>query len=72
MKIKECPYCGCNEFYTKERASGTMQVRHRFDGDNDVDNSDMHDNLIYKYTSKYIFCDECKKKIGTLNDVGLE
>lgn len=33
MKIKECPYCGCNEFYTKERASGAMQVRHSFDGD---------------------------------------
>lgn len=68
--MNQCPYCGCETFYTKERVCGQITVRHNFGG-SEADNSEMYEGIAYKYASKFIFCNECNKKIGKLSDVGL-
>ena len=60
--IKECPYCGSEEYYIKQSFTGTCNFRIRFDG-KQTDNGDMHDNTLYKNTSKFVYCNDCNKKL---------
>lgn len=62
-KLTECPFCGCDEFYTKEYVYGTMRCRSRFDG-KEADNSDLYDGLSLKESSGRIYCDNCNKFLG--------
>ena len=34
----------------------------------EADNSDMRGSLTYKYTSKYVWCSKCKKRLFKLED----
>lgn len=67
MKQNKCPYCDCEEFYVKQRYSGTCIFRFRADG-KEVENGDMHDNARYKDRSKYIYCNNCNKKVCKIDE----
>ncbi len=78
-KIKKCPHCGGNwGFYQKESYKGTCNFESPFYSDVPkheqvptegmaIDNGDIHDEAVYKLTSKYAYCVECKKKIALLD-----
>lgn len=60
--IKECPKCGGTIFYVKQHISGNGIYYDSLEGE-EVDNSSLHDSLIYKTTSKYAYCADCKKRL---------
>lgn len=62
-EFNECPYCGCDTYYTKEYYSGHCYIHERFDGKL-ADNFDMYEGAIHKKTSKYAFCADCHEKIA--------
>lgn len=43
-ELKECPFCGCGEFYTTEYVYGTLRYRERFDG-TEAHNEQLYDGL---------------------------
>lgn len=65
--IKECPYCGSEEYYIKQRVSGTSYYGLRFDG-SEADNTQMYEALNFENTSKYAWCRECNKRLFKLED----
>lgn len=65
--IKECPYCGSEEYYIKQSFKGTCDYNIRFDG-KETENGHMWDDAIYKNTSKYAWCRECGKRLFKLED----
>lgn len=68
-EMKECPYCGSEEYYIKQSFKGTCEYIFRFDGKKDeVDNGHIHDNIQYKITSKYAYCRECDKRLFKINE----
>jgi hypothetical protein len=68
-KIKACPYCGCEEFYIKQRFHGTCYFRFTCeDITGEGLNDDMHDNAEYVNTSKYVYCSDCNKKICKIDE----
>lgn len=38
--LTQCPFCGCNGFYVRQHAEGTVIYHHSFDG-SESDNNDM-------------------------------
>lgn len=70
--LKCCPFCGCEEFYERRRASGPVRYNMRFDGD-ETDNSCMYDDLNYSWNGK-VWCVECDRYLGNQekNTVGVE
>ena len=61
--IEECPYCGNDEFYVKQKVSGNIEYNYKLDGSIDAYNGDYIDYLNYKTTSKYTYCNNCRKKL---------
>lgn len=62
--IKECPYCGCEDYYHHQFMSGSGVYYSRFDGDNTkVENGDIHGCLSYTPTGKFAYCNDCGKKV---------
>lgn len=62
--LTECPFCGCEEFYTKDRVHGTLRYRERFDGD-EADNSTLYDGLVLVHTKyRRVFCVDCESLLG--------
>lgn len=61
-ELKECPFCGNDEFVEKEYAYGSLLHRSRFDGEQ-ADNSDLYDGLRYKYSGR-VYCSQCRKVLG--------
>ena len=60
--LEQCPYCGNNEeYYVKERYSGTCDYKHRFDGV-EADNRGLYDHANHK-SGKYAYCAACNKRI---------
>lgn len=57
-----CPYCGSEEYYIKQQASGKMLWRMRFDGA-EADNSTYYESLDVKRRSNYAWCSECGKRL---------
>jgi len=46
--ISICPHCGSGEgYYTKERVTGTAQMRYKYDG-SEAENESMYDCLSFK------------------------
>jgi len=67
-----CPFCGCDEFYEKQQAKGTIHYRMRFDGEV-TENSDMYDSLFINYSGR-VYCEKCNHYLGNYiaNVVGKE
>lgn len=42
--LKCCPYCGGEEYYTKDHVKGIATTRYRFDGEF-CDNGDMYEGI---------------------------
>lgn len=59
--IKECPYCGSEEYYIKQSYTGKCNYFLRFDG-KEAENGEMWENSQFKNISKYAWCRECGKK----------
>ncbi len=60
--IKECPYCGNDEFYYKQHMVGDGLMFCRYDG-KETENGDMHEGLRYTPKGKFAYCTECKKRV---------
>lgn len=60
--IKECPYCGNDEYYIHQRISGRTEFKARYDG-KEADNGDIYDGLDYKDIGKFAYCTECRKRV---------
>lgn len=69
--IKECPHCGNDEFYVKQRVSGLIDYNYRLDGSLGAYNGEFLDNLNYKTISKYAYCNNCDKRLFKLTE-GME
>jgi len=65
--MKECPYCGSEEYYIKQSFKGTCEYIFRFDG-KEAENGHIHDNIQYKNTSKYAYCSECDKRLFKIDE----
>ena len=66
MKFSEllcCPFCGAEQFYTKNYMRGTGVFRQRFDGEEPKHNEDMYDGLTTKEGAR-AYCEDCQKYIG--------
>ena len=66
-EFDECPYCGCDTFYTKEYYSGHCYIYERFDGQ-ETDNGSIYELAKHKKSSKYAFCAGCNEKIAKYED----
>lgn len=60
LDIKECPYCGNDEYYIHQRISGRTEFRGRYDG-TEADNGHLHDGLNYIDIGKFAYCTKCRK-----------
>lgn len=67
--MENCPYCGFDEYYTKDRVYGTARFIRRFDGE-EADNSEMFDYIIQK-PGKVAYCQNCHRKIGNCDHNGV-
>jgi hypothetical protein len=65
--VKECPYCGSEEYYIKQSFKGTGNYYIRFDG-KETENGEFYDNAQYKNKSKYAWCAECRKRLFKLDE----
>ncbi len=57
-----CPFCGCTNYYAKNRAYGVVRYYQSFFGE-EVDNTQMYDSLDYK-TNERRYCADCDKLLG--------
>lgn len=62
-ELKECPFCGYNEYEYKIRVTGVMTYNKRYDG-KDGYNADMYDALNYKIIDGKCYCSWCGKYLG--------
>ena len=67
--------CGNEEaFYTKESFKGNCNCYYNANGEmicdswGKFDNSGMYDSAESKHTSRFIYCAECDKKVGKIED----
>lgn len=68
--LDKCPYCGCEEYYSRGYAKGKVRVTRRFDGelqgDSTIfsipDNSQMYDELEIRL-GKTRWCNDCDRKL---------
>ena len=65
----KCEHCGNDEeFFIKERYSGTCKEYIRTDG-REPDNSEFYDNARHTITSKFVFCAKCGRRVAKIEDV---
>lgn len=69
-ELKECPFCGCDEFYTTEYVYGTLRYRERFDG-TEAHNEQLYDGLNTKKYSGRAYCENCGKYLGNREENNL-
>ena len=62
-ELTECPFCGNDEFYTKDYVYGASIYHQRFDGGEDVDNTEMYSSLMHKPGAK-CYCNNCESYLG--------
>lgn len=60
--LTQCPFCGCNGFYVRQHAEGTIIYHHSFDG-SESDNKDMYNGLNVT-GGKRAYCSQCNKFLG--------
>ena len=72
-ELTECPYCGCDEFYSTAYLYGTTHYAQRFDGE-ETDNEDLYGSLHNRPISGRAYCRACEKYLGNMlkNTVGIK
>lgn len=66
MKFSElecCPFCGSEEYYTKQYVYGTLRYNERFDGE-EAENTELYDGLNCGNYSGRVYCRECDMYLG--------
>ena len=58
-----CPFCGCDEFYTKEYVFGAIKYAERFDG-KEAHNEELYDYLNTRNYNGRVYCRNCCKFLG--------
>lgn len=66
-RLTECPYCGNDEYFIKQRYRGTCEYNMRFDG-KPAENGQMWDNAEFANTSKHAYCNNCYKRLFKLEE----
>ena len=61
-ELENCPFCGSEEFYSKNYMYGTSHYNERFDGE-ETYNDQMYDGLIVKYGYR-AYCCNCNRYLG--------
>ena len=64
-ELKECPFCGYEEFYTNDYYRGTSSYSQRFDGEEARDNSQMYDGLLHIQGAR-AYCGNCWSYLGNV------
>ncbi|MBQ7067032.1 MAG: hypothetical protein IJN92_09470 [Lachnospiraceae bacterium] len=68
-EMKECPYCGNDEFYIKQAYSGTCNYYMRFDMKNEkAENGEMYQSATHKDLTKYAYCSDCNKRLFLIDE----
>lgn len=62
-ELTECPFCGCDEYYTKQYVYGTLRYNERFDG-KETNNAELYEGLYSKNYSGRAYCSKCDKFLG--------
>ena len=62
-ELKECPFCGNEEFYTVRTAKGKSVYNERFDGKEATDNSCMYDSVDFVGGAR-AYCNNCYAYLG--------
>ena len=71
--LMQCPFCGCDTFYSKDYITGATITYHRYDG-KETENGQMYEHVKHT-TGKYAYCTDCDKRLFNmetgklLNDV---
>ena len=62
--LTECPFCGNDEFYTKDYIQGPSWYFRRFDG-KEADNTEMYDCTNH-IQGKRAYCAKCNEYLGNI------
>ena len=62
-ELKECPFCGHDEFFTKAYVFGSINYAERFDG-KESHNEELYDYLNTRNYSGTAYCVNCRKYLG--------
>ena len=68
-EMKECPYCGEEEFYILQSFSGICEYGYRYDG-KIAENGSMWENSNIKDIRKYAYCrnPKCNKRLFLIEE----
>ena len=61
--LKECPFCGHDEFFTTQYVYGTIRCGERFDGE-EAHNEELYDYLNCRNYTGRAYCRKCGKYLG--------
>lgn len=68
-EMKECPYCGNDEFYIRQSYSGTCNYYMRFDMRNEkTENGEIYQGASHKDLTKYAYCSDCDKRLFLIDE----
>ena len=62
-ELEECPFCGHDEYYSKEYVYGNVSYGERFDGE-EAHNESMYDGLNSKPFNGKCYCRNCEVYLG--------
>ena len=60
--MNKCPFCGHDQYYTRDYQYGSVEWKHRFDGET-ADNTETLDSLNVRY-GKIAYCENCNRIVG--------
>lgn len=66
-EMRECPYCGSEEFYVKQSFTGTCRYNIRFDGEI-TENGEMYQYATHTDITKYAYCSDCEKRLFPMEE----
>lgn len=70
--IDNCPKCGNDEFYVKERITGTCEYNYSMNSDDaNIYNGEMYEGTRHKIISKYAYCNGCGKRLFQISETDL-
>lgn len=65
--IKECPFCGHDTYFIKQRYSGYCEYQIRYDNE-ETDNGELLYGAEFKNVSKYAWCSNCRRRLFKIED----